>query len=168
MDVCIYVRDLTPEEGRKLQRALRHSDNPITWRRAQILLLSAQGMRVPEIARSVFCSEETVRDVIHLFEAEGLECLKPRYRGGRPPKFTAEARSVIVEVALARPADLGLPFTQWSLRKMRDYLQDRRLVESISRSSLSRILREENVSYQRTKTWKGSNDPDYEVKKTGS
>jgi hypothetical protein len=35
----------------------------VTWRRAQIVLLSAQGMTVAAIAKVAFTSEDRVRDV---------------------------------------------------------------------------------------------------------
>src|ERR1700747_2267998 len=63
----------------------------VTWRRAQMVLLSAQGMDVAAIAKVAFTSEDRVRDVIRNFNADGFSPLYPRYRGGRPPKFTGVA-----------------------------------------------------------------------------
>jgi transposase len=57
----------------------------VTWRRAQMVLLSAQGMNVRGIAKVSFTSEDRVRDVIRNFNADGFDSLYPRYRGGRPP-----------------------------------------------------------------------------------
>jgi hypothetical protein len=37
----------------------------VTWRRAQMVLLSAQGMPVAKIAEVSFTSDDRVRDVIH-------------------------------------------------------------------------------------------------------
>jgi hypothetical protein len=34
----------------------------VTWRRAQMVLLSAQAMDVPQVARVTFTSEDRVRD----------------------------------------------------------------------------------------------------------
>ena len=39
------------------------------------------------------------------------------------------------------------------------------MVEDISHEGLRLLLRTENVSFQRLKTWKTSTDPDYETKK---
>lgn len=44
----------------------------VTWRRAQMLLLSAQGMDVPAIAKVAFTSEDRVRDVTGNFNADGF------------------------------------------------------------------------------------------------
>jgi len=61
-----------------------------------------------------------------------------------------------------------MPFTTWSLRKLADYLVRRRLVAKTTANMLGRILRENGVTFQRTKTWKESNDPEFAAKKNGS
>ena len=48
-----------------------------------MVLLSAQGMDVPAIAKVAFTSEDRVRDVIRNFNADGFDSL-PEIRG-RPP-----------------------------------------------------------------------------------
>ncbi len=50
-----------------------------------MVLWSAQGMSVAQIAGLAFTSEDRVRDVLHNFNADGFESLYPRYAGGRPP-----------------------------------------------------------------------------------
>jgi transposase len=61
----------------------RGSGSVVTWRRAQTVLLSAQGMDVAAIAKVAFTSEDRVRDVIRNFNADGFDSLYPRYKGGR-------------------------------------------------------------------------------------
>jgi hypothetical protein len=62
----VRVRDISNDEGNRLLRIVRRSSGSVvTWRRAQMVLLSAQAMEVPEIARVTFTSEDRVRDVLH-------------------------------------------------------------------------------------------------------
>jgi transposase len=162
----VRVRELSNEEGNRLLRIVRRdSGSVVTWRRAQIVLLSAQGMPVPRIAEVTFTSPDRVRDVIHNFGADGFDSLYPRYRGGRPPTFDAEQRAQIKRIALSRPTDHGLPFSTWSLPKLAEFLVAEGVVDDISHEGLRQLLRKEGVSFQRLKTWKTSNDPDYEAKK---
>ena len=162
----VQVRSISNEDGNRLLRILRRgTGSVVTWRRAQMVLLSAQAMDVPQIARVTFTSEDRVRDVIHNFNADGFESLYPRYKGGRPPKFTDEQRDEIKRIALSRPEDHAQPFSTWSLSKLADYLVDKGVVEDISHERLRTMLREQGVSFQRIKTWKESTDPDYEAKK---
>lgn len=57
------VREIDDDEGRQLLRIIRRgSGSVVTCRRAQMVLLSAQGMDVP--AKVAITSEDRVRDVI--------------------------------------------------------------------------------------------------------
>jgi transposase len=162
----LRVREIDDDEGRRLVRIVRRgSGSVVTWRRAQMVLLSAQGMDAAAIAKVAFTSEDRVRDVIHSFNADGFDSLYPRYRGGRAPKFTLGQRREIKKIAKSRPVDHGLPFSTWSLAKLADFLVAEGVVEDISHEGLRTLLREESVTFQRLKTWKASTDPRYQEKK---
>lgn len=148
-----------------LRLVRRSSGSVVTWRRAQVVLWSAQGMDVGQIAPLAFSSEDRVREVIHNFNADGFDSLYPRYGGGRPPTFDPVQRAEIKRVALGRPADFGLPFSTWSLSKLAEHLVAKGVVSDISHEGLRVLLREEGVSFQALKTYKASNDPDFEAKK---
>jgi transposase len=162
----VFVRDVAPEEGRKLLAIIRRgSGSVVRWRRAQIVLWSAQRMSVAQIAEIAFTSEDRVREVIHNFNADGFDSLAPKYSGGRPPTFTLPQRQQIKKIALSRPADHRLPFSTWSLSKLAEFLVAEGVVDDISHEGLRALLREEGVSFQVIKTFKQSNDPDFEAKK---
>jgi transposase len=162
----VAVRDITNEEGRKLLSIVRRgSGSVVRWRRAQIVLWSAQRMDVPAIAKIAFTSEDRVREVIHNFNADGFASLAAKYSGGRPPKFTLPERREIKKIALSRPVDHDLPFSTWSLSKLAEFLVAEGVVDDISHEGLRVLLREEGVSFQVIKTYKQSSDPDFEAKK---
>jgi hypothetical protein len=51
----LRVREIDDDEGRRLVRIIRRgSGSVVTWRRAQMVLLSAQGMDAAAIARVAF------------------------------------------------------------------------------------------------------------------
>ena len=60
-----------------------------------MVLLSAQGMDVAMIATVTFTSPDRVRDVLHNFNADGFDSLRPRYAGGRRPKFDSDQRAQV-------------------------------------------------------------------------
>ncbi len=162
----VRVRELDNEEGNRLLRIVRRSSGSVvTWRRAQMVLLSAQGMDVAQIAGVAFTSPDRVREVLHNFNDDGFDSLYPRYAGGRPPTFTLPQRREIKKVALSRPMDHDLPFSTWSLSKLAELLVAEGVVDDISHEGLRVLLREEGVSFQVIKTWKQSSDPDFEAKK---
>jgi transposase len=160
MAARVELREITPEEGNRLLRIVRRgTGSVVTWRRAQIVLLSAQGMSPPKISEVVFTDPDTVRAVIHNFNRDGFEALYPRYRGGRPPTFTLPKRQEIKRIALTDPTDLGQPFATWSLAKLADYLVAEGVVADISHEGLRQLLREEDVRFQAVRSWKRSTDP---------
>jgi transposase len=162
----IRVREITSDEGNRLLRIVRRSSGSVvTWRRAQMVLLSAQGMDVAQIAEVAFTSPDRVREVLHNFNDDGFDSLYPRYAGGRPPTFTLPQRQKVKKIALARPVDHDLPFSTWSLTKLAEFLVAEGVVDDISHEGLRALLREEGVSFQVIKTWKQSTDPDFEAKK---
>ena len=162
----IRVRELGNEEGNRLLRIVRRSSGSVVaWRRAQMVLLSAQGMDVAQIAKVAFTSEDRVRAVLHNFNDDGFDSLYPKYAGGRPPTFTLPQRREVKKIALSRPVDHDLPFSTWSLSKLAEFLVAEGVVDDISHEGLRVLLREEGVSFQVIKTWKQSNDPDFEAKK---
>src|SRR5205085_5530162 len=140
----VQVRSISNDEGNRLLRIVRRSSGSVvTWRRAQMVLLSAQGMDVAQIAKVAFTSPDRVREVIHNFNDDGFDSLYPKYSGGRPPTFTLPQRREIRKIALARPQDHDLPFSTWSLSKLADFLVAEGVVDDISHEGLRVLLREE-------------------------
>ncbi|QIY99258.2 IS630 family transposase [Streptomyces sp. S1D4-11] len=162
----VRVREIGDDEGRRLLRIIRRgTGSVVTWRRAQMVLLSAQGMPVAKIAEVSFTSDDRVRDVIHNFNTDGFDSLYPKYKGGRPRTFTLPERREIKKIAKSKPTEHDLPFSTWSLSKLADFLVAEGVVDDISHEGLRILLREEGVSFQCLKTWKTSRDPDYAAKK---
>jgi transposase len=175
MSQPVRARRFTQDEGQYLLRLVRRGKHEsIRVRRALSVMASASGTMVPTIARLVAADEDTVRDVIHAFNAQGLACLDPHWAGGHPRRITDADITVIVETATIRPRKHGLPFTHWSIRKLASYLSGRygrrdprwapvRMVR-VGRERLGQILSARGITFQRTRTWKESHDPDLEAK----
>ena len=92
------------------------SANTFTVRRCQIVLASEYGAGVPRIARQVGCSEQTVRNVVHAFNTQGIAC---RHRGSSRPHTTREcldARGAERLQALLHqsPRTFGPPTSLWT------------------------------------------------------
>lgn len=162
----VFVRAFTFAEGGQIQRILRHGRDAVERRRAEIVLCSEQGDTAGEIARRLHLTPWYVRQVIHGFNADGLVSLKARYaNGGRPRKVLEEHESELIELALTPPNLTGMPFTHWSLKTLRDEAIRRRLIPMVCVETVRKILRKHHVSLQRSKTWKESNDPEFEKKR---
>lgn len=162
----VRARRLTDEEGRRLQQIVRRGKHgTIRVRRAMMIMASASGTPVPAIARLVAAHEDTVRDVIHAFNEIGLRALDPNWAGGRPRRISTDDEAFIVATATGRPTTVGRPFTRWSIRKLADYLATNpHRPMAVGRERLRQLLREHGVTFQRTRTWKESRDPNKEAK----
>ncbi|MFD6398993.1 IS630 family transposase [Nocardia sp. NPDC060249] len=114
-------------------------------------------------AKLMQVSESYVRQVIHDFNAHGFEALDPKCGGGRPATTDEATRDRITQIARCCLCDLGWPFSAWSLSKLVEVLRLNGIAD-ISRETLRVILKAGGVSWQSTKTWKSSNDPEFVAK----
>ena len=86
----------------------------------------------------------------------------PSLPGRASRRITTEQRQRIVSVAGARPDGQGVLLTRWSLPRLSVHLDAEGIV--VSPRHLGTLLAEAGLSFQRTRTWKASPDPDYEEK----
>src|SRR3989454_12065260 len=80
-------------------------------------------------------------------------------RGAFPPS----ARLEVMAIATRKPTTYHCPATRWSLDDLVTALQQRR-IETMSRSSIWRILEEADLKPHRSVYWLNSHDPDFEAK----
>ena len=95
----VFVRPVSMEEGRRLQRISRTAKDPVKLRRAIVVLMSAQGQTVKDITTLMQAGEDYVRDVIHAFNERGFDALDPKWSGGRPKTISDEVREHICLIA---------------------------------------------------------------------
>jgi transposase len=151
----LTVRAMTDAEAQAL-RALAHSRTAQARvrDRARICWLSHQGQRGAAIKASLGIADGTVRLWITRCNAEGLDGVRDRRRGGRPATYTAEQVGELVAASLTNPQDLGLPFASWTLDRLTAYLNEERSI-AIKRSRIGEILHAEGVRWRQHETWFG-------------
>lgn len=166
----LILRAFTAEERDVLAAKLKDKKLPAKiHERYRIVALAGEGKSANAAAKAVGCTDVKGQHWIHRFNASGFATFeKQPNHPGRPIIIDGQQVRSLIRVALSRPEDLGLPFTQWSVSKLRAYCLKEDLIPPISGEWVRRLLRREGVSYQHTKTWKESPDPEFEVKKTAS
>src|SRR4051812_28630181 len=112
----IFVRPLTDAERDAVETGLR-SPNAYTLRRSQILAASARGEQVPQIARSLSCNEQTVRNAIHAFHREGIAALTKRSSAVHTDQaaFAPAAAERLRALLHRSPRDFGHKTSLWTL-----------------------------------------------------
>jgi transposase len=164
----IFVRELLPAEPEALINGLRSSD-AFTMRRCQILLASAAGQRVPEIARNLHCNEQTVRNAIHAFNTLGLAALKP---GSSRPQtihraFDETAAERLRTLLHRSPRTFGKPTSLWTLDLAAEVAFEEGLTATrVTGETIRATLKRLKVNWRRAKRWITSPDPAYVAKKT--
>ena len=93
--------------------------------RALIIWLAAeQRLSAPAIAVLVREDDQTVRNWLTRYRAEGIEGLKDRPMPGAPPKLTPAYAEQLVAAVRRRPRSLGQPYSLWTLQRLADYLAE--------------------------------------------
>jgi transposase len=163
--MAIRVRAVGGKEREELARMARSRTlGAGLVRRAQIVLHALEGLKAPEIGARMGLCGATVRHWLKRFNARGLEGLAEDVRTGRPPTYSAEQRSAVIDTALTPPADLGLPFASWTLDRLVAYLSERGV--AMRRSRISEIFLREGLKWRHEETWFGARvDPDFARKR---
>jgi len=113
----LFIKRLSRNERDKIYSLI---DNKEIGYRALIIALSYDGYEVREIARRLNLHPNIVRKWIKRFNREGMECLYSK--AGRKKKLDKKTEKKIFMIALKKPYKLGLPFSTWSLRKIKYYI----------------------------------------------
>src|SRR4051812_16651290 len=91
-------------EERKIRKLAGARHAPADWiRRAQMIALSWDGLRVPAIAAALGCSPKAVRSRLARFAAEGLDGLGDRPGAGRRPRISQDQRSQLIALVAGPP-----------------------------------------------------------------
>jgi len=152
----IKVRNFRKGEKAFLKSKLKEKTLPARiYQRYQIIWQRSEDIKPGEIAQRNRLHPHTIRLWIKRFNQEGFIHFEEREKvGGRPDRIEDRTKTKIIQIALSRPKDLGEPYTQWSLMKLKEYIERIGLVDSISPEGIRKVLRAYGLSYQRTKTWK--------------
>lgn len=134
----LYARQPTDEERKELQRMVRQEVGRVS-QRAQMVLLSARGRKVPEIADIFAVCLPTVRFWLHRFNADGPAGLYDQERSGRPPKVTQEVQDTIRQMMQADPQQAGYRATFWTVAMLVAALTNR-LQTVFSMSTIRKTL----------------------------
>ena len=148
----LRLRTLTRAERRLLREKLRDLSLSVRiHQRYRIIDAVRQGLGGGAVAERVGCHFTVVYDWVHRFNASGFGTFEQVPNpNGRPPILKAEQ----------------LP--AWSVPKLAAYCRGRRLLPPVTDEWVRRLLRREGLSAQRVRTWKTSQDPAFDRKKTPS
>jgi transposase len=161
---------MTKKEKQALQAGVRVKD-PFVIRRSQIVLASARGEKAIDIAKTLGCDDETVRNVIKGFNQDGIAVLQ---EGSRRPHstqaaFASESVEQLKEMLHQSPRNFGKATSLWTLDLAAEISYENKLIkERVSGETIRATLKRFGMKWTRAKHWITSPDPDYEQKKNAA
>lgn len=164
----LFIRPVTENERGHIQAGLRSKD-AFVLRRSQVLLASARGQRASAIAEHLGCHRQTVLNIIHGFNTQGLAVLQEG--SSRPHRlrttFPGEALEALQDLLHRSPHDFGLDTSVWTVSlAAKISFQQGLTPRLVSGESVRRALKRLGKSWKRAKQWITSPDPHYLLKKT--
>ena len=163
------VRKLSEEEYQELKRWERSRTMGVSKvRRARIVLQSNLGLSVHEVAEKLELHHQTVRKWVNRFTKLGIPGLEESPRHGRPHVYKTEHVGTVIQTALTKPDELGLPFGSWTLDRLVAYLSEEKGI-MMGRSRMSEIFRNEGLRWRQQEGWYGQKvDPEFAEKRGSS
>jgi transposase len=163
---------LSSEERKELLRISQsRTEAAAAVRRAKILLLYTDGMRISDIVREMSATRPLVERCIDKALSFGaLPALKDLPRSGHPTLLTDDARAWVLSVACQRPTDLGYASETWTYSQMIKHLrkhcqkQGHSCLAKIGKGRLHDILSKSNIKPHKISYYLERKDPDFDTK----
>lgn len=155
----------TEEQLRALDELYRSTRDVRQRTRAQMVLLAfEEHLTAPAIAAIVREDDQTVRNWLKRYLAEGIEGLKDRPMPGAPGKITKAYEEQLLASVRLRPRSLGQPYSMWTLQRLADYMAEQTGIRA-SYETVRLQLKEGGIVLSRPQHTISSPDPEYKVKK---
>ena len=137
---------LSAEERQALHTLIRAHKTPQHLScRAQVILLLAEGLTAPDVARRLATTRTTVRRWRrHWLKRQDCavpERLQDAPRPGAPATFRAEQWCQIIALACEPPEASARPISHWTPRELADEARQRGIVATISERHVGRFLK---------------------------
>ena len=140
-----YRVELSPDERDRVRRLTRPGKAAArTIRRAQILLLSAEGATDAQIAATLRIGLSTVHRTRQRYCTDGLDqALHERPRPGGAPKLDAKQEAFLIALACSAPPGER---TTWTMQLLADRLVRLGVVDAVSDETVRRTLKKTSLS----------------------
>lgn len=106
-----------------LQQEIQRSEESRYDHRLHGVLLVAQGMTCPEVARLLGDAPRSVEYWVHRYQAQGLGGLAEGERPGRPRRLNEEQIAAINRVVRNKPSDAGMRVNLWDGKTLSAWIE---------------------------------------------
>lgn len=115
---------LNDEQLATLEQAINYSEHPEVRQRAIAVRLLHLGHKPEAVGQMVAITANTVWTWHRRFRQNGVAGLQDQPKSGRRRKADARYVTLLEQLLETDPASLGLPFTIWTIDRLRLYLEE--------------------------------------------
>ena len=113
---------LTNDQLAEIEQAINYSMHPEVRQRAIAMRLLHLGHKPEQVAEMVAITAHTIWTWHRRYRKQGIAGLEDKPKPGRKTKANNAYRQQLDEALNTDPQQLGLPFTVWTINKLRLYL----------------------------------------------
>jgi transposase len=158
---------LAQNDRAELQTLSRAHSTPQSLALRARIVFRASGGDHPsnlQISRDLGCDNRTAGKWRRRYRDLGFAGLQDAVGPGRPRTIGSPTRVRVISVASALPQDQGRTVTRWTLDEIVTTLLDALHTDTISRSSVWRILQDVDLKPHKSEYWLNSHDEDFDAK----
>lgn len=140
------------EDKKRLLGILKSGEEHLKKRVHAIILSGIHKYRVSEISKIINLHPNHLRKWIRRYNKNGIEAILKAPKTGKRKIFTENLKKKISKIAHISPRKLGLLFSWWTLHKLKNYIEEKGIVDKISHETIRKILKETNVKLRKKET----------------
>jgi transposase len=137
--MTMNTRPITKNDREDLL-ALAADPDPVTMRRARVMLMIMEGEALGAVVQAWGVSERTIRGIVSMFNEDGVARLRRRSPSGRPKSISHEQRQGLIELLRRAPEEFGLAVACWSPAQLATIARREGALGKISATTLHREL----------------------------
>lgn len=141
---------LTDEEVKVIEQAMRHDKRPEARQKAQAIHLLHLGQPVAHVAKMMAVTRTTIYVWHDAWLADGIDGLVRRKGSGRRYKATPEYEQLLEKTLDTVPSELGYDFTVWTVDRLIEHLFEKTGI-LLSDRTLTNTLKRLGYVYRRPK-----------------
>lgn len=138
--MTLNTRPITKNDREDLL-TLAADPDPVTMRRAKVMLMILEGETLGAVVQAWGVSERTVRGIVSMFNEDGVARLHRRSPSGRPKSISHEQRQKLMDLLRRSPEEFGLAAAAcWSPAQLVTIARREGVLGKISAGTLYREL----------------------------
>ncbi|MDY0404704.1 IS630 family transposase [Virgibacillus sp. 179-BFC.A HS] len=137
----------------------------LKWRAAIIWELAHENKTPAQVAKDLHTTVKTVKKWSNCFEDQRIAGLYDLPRSGAPAKFNVQQRCEVIAIACDRPINYGFhTHPYWTLHILTEAAAHHTQGPKMSRSSIQRTIKHNDLHPQNDEMWLYSKDPNFREK----